>query len=54
MLKDNFSDYEGIKVMPPVREECVKLLSQMLPDIQPEVSLLMTLMPSIFVAVEKH
>ena len=54
MLKDNFSDFEGLRVLPPVREECVKLLSQMLMHIQPELSQLLTLMPNIFVAVEKH
>lgn len=54
MLKDNFSDYEGLKVLPPVRDECVKLLSVMISEIQPEVDKLLNLLPSIFVAVEKH
>ena len=27
MLKDNFSDFEGIKVLAPVREEALRLLS---------------------------
>jgi hypothetical protein len=54
MLKDNFSDYEGLKVLQPVRDECVRLLSVMTTDIAQEVDKLLTLLPSIFVAVEKH
>jgi hypothetical protein len=31
MLKDNFSDFEGLKVLAPVREEALKLLSTIMP-----------------------
>jgi hypothetical protein len=54
MLKDNFSDFEGLKVMAPVREECLRLLSAILPDLSTEVESLLTLLPSIFVAVERE
>jgi len=28
LLKDNFSDFEGLKVLVPAREEAIKLLSE--------------------------
>jgi hypothetical protein len=28
MLKDNFSDFEGLKVLAPAREEAMKLLAE--------------------------
>ena len=37
LLKDNFSDFSGLKVMSPVREECLKLLSELVPDLPQEV-----------------
>ena len=37
MLKDNFSDFEGLKVLAPVREEALKLLSTIFPLLSDEV-----------------
>jgi hypothetical protein len=48
MLKDNFSDFEGLKVMVPVREECCKLLGTFGTD----VDCLLQTLPMIFIAVE--
>ena len=56
LLKDNFSDFEGLKVMVPVREECFRLLS-VLQEIQPKtgdfgLKTLIQSLPAIFLAVE--
>lgn len=37
MLKDNFSDFEGLKVLAPVREEALKLLSTIMPLLGNEI-----------------
>jgi hypothetical protein len=36
MLKDNFSDFEGLKVLAPVREEALRLLSTVFPLLDAE------------------
>lgn len=48
LLKDNFSDFEGLKVMVPVREECCKLLGR----IGADLDCLIQTLPTIFLAVE--
>ena len=53
MLKDNFSDFVSIRVKTPVRDECLKLLSEIMPYLGTDVETLMNLLPQIFFAVEK-
>jgi hypothetical protein len=53
MLKDNFSDFEGLKVLPPVRDECVKLLSTIVPSLKEETMKLIGLLPNVFMVVER-
>jgi len=54
MLKDNFSDFEGLKVLAPVREEALRLLSTVMPLLGNEVQLkLLAMLPNIFREVER-
>lgn len=64
MLKDNFSDFEGLKVLAPAREEALKLLAEIqylseitedrggLPGLKQEMKNLICLLPTIFLSVE--
>ena len=60
ILKDNFSDFAGLKVMTPAREEAMKLLAEIQINsdksarkaIQKDVQLLIRILPAIFKAVE--
>ena len=54
MLKDNFSDFEGLKVLAPVREEALKLLSTIMPLLGNEIQMkLLAMLPNIFREVER-
>ena len=54
MLKDNFSDFVSIRVKTPVRDECLKLLSETMPYLGDDIEKLMNLLPQIFFAVERE
>lgn len=54
MLKDNFSDFEGLKVLAPVREEALRLLSTVFPLLDAESQTqLLAMLPNIFREVER-
>lgn len=66
ILKDNFSDFEGLKVQVPAREEAMKLLSEIqflseIPranfglkeDVENDMKSLLQIMPAIFLCIEK-
>lgn len=54
MLKDNVSDFEGLKVLAPVREEGLRLLSAITPSLSIETQTqFLQMMPNIFREVEK-
>ena len=60
LLKDNFSDFAGLKVQAPAREEAMKLLAEIQINadrtsrqaVQKDVQLLIRILPAIFIAVE--
>lgn len=60
ILKDNFSDFAGLKVQTPAREEAMKLLAEIQINsdksarlaIQTDIKLLIRILPAIFKAVE--
>lgn len=54
MLQDNFSDFEGLKVVAPVRDQCVRLLTELVPLLKNETMTLLNLLPNIFHTVENH
>ena len=65
MLKDIFSDFEGLKVLVLAREEGIKLISELqrlaelnplkggVPEIKPDMLTLVKMMPKVFQAVAK-
>ena len=66
ILKDNFSDFEGLKVQVPAREEAMKLLAELqyLSEIgtnegglkealEDDMKTLLQIMPAIFLSIEK-
>ena len=61
ILKDNFSDFAGLKVQTPAREEAMKLLAEIQINadrvnckaIQNDIQLLVKILPAIFIAVER-
>jgi hypothetical protein len=53
IVKDNFNDFEELKVITPVRDEALSLLVSFLPHIPEDISFLLQTLPTLLKSIDQ-